>query len=388
MVDPGNFSPVYDANLCRSLAARGHEVVLHTSSFLFEPMLQLDGYNVENDFFTAFRHARRFATSSRKRTAVKGALYPFDLVRWTAKTARAAPEIVHVQWSLAPLVDASIYALLQGRGARVVYTAHNVKPFRGSTWSGIGLSRIYQRADALIVHADESRRQLVETFGVAQSRIHVLPLGGPGAYAGELVRCDEARGRLGLEPNALYGLFFGLIKEHKGLDLALDALALARTERPDLRLLIAGEPMTPWRPYEEQIARLDLASSVDLHLGFVPNERVPLYFGAADLVVLPYREIFQSGVAVAAYTYGRPVVATPVGGLPELVDEGVTGFVAPAADARALADTLVEATADRTRLDEMGDAAALAATGRHSWDEIAARHEQVYLETLSTNVVK
>jgi glycosyltransferase involved in cell wall biosynthesis len=378
MIDPGNFSPLYDANLCHCLAARGHEVELETSKFLFEPVPPLDGYHVNADFFDIFEHFEWLEHWTPVRQAAKAAVYPIDMARWAARAMRSVPDVLHVQWSLLPVLDLRLFRLLQRRGARVVATAHDVQPLPGSTWSRAGFAQLYRLADAVVVHAEASRRQLVGDLHVPANRIHRVPMGGPGAYAEEPSLPADARRRLGLQPDALYLLFFGLIKPHKGLDLLLDALAIARRDRPDLRLLVAGEPMGPWRPYERQIANLGLSRSLDLHLGFVPNNDAALWFSAADLVVLPYREIFQSGVALAAYTFGRPVVATPVGGLPELVEEGVTGFLAQRADPSALAETLVRATADRARLSAMGTAAAALAHGPHSWERIAARHEEIY----------
>jgi D-inositol-3-phosphate glycosyltransferase len=378
MVDPGNFTPLYDANLCHRLAARGHDVTLATSEFLFEPVPALEGYAVEHEFFRHMPFKRRRIA----RQVLKAAVYPLDTARWSSKTARARPDVVHVQWSLLPVLDARIYARLRRAGARLVYTAHDVQPLSGTTWSAAGFSRLYRLVDAVIVHAEEARRRLVDGHGVTASRVHVVPIGGPGAYAPPPLPRDEARRQLGLRPEVPYLLFFGLIKEHKGLDLLLDALAAARRERPDLHLLVAGEPMGSWRPYARRIESLGLDGSVDLRLGYIPNDQTHLFFGAVDVVVLPYREIFQSGVVLAAYTFGRAVVATRVGGLPELVHDGVTGYVAPAGDANALADTLLRAVSDPEALRRMGATASELVRQEHDWEQIAARHEEIYAEAI------
>ena len=384
MVDPGNYTPHYNANLCHGLAARGHDVVLETSEYLFEQVPPLGGYRVENEFFRLVPRVKGLRRRSHARQAVKAALYPLEMARWSSRTGRALPDVVHVQWSLVPLLDIRLYRRLQRRGVRLIYTAHNVEPLPGSTWSSAGFRALYGLADGVIVHAEGARQYLVDELGVPPSRVHVVPMGGPGAYAGETPPQDEARRRLGLEPDVPYLLFFGLIKEHKGLGLLLEALALARRERPDLRLLVAGQPMPSWRRYADEIARLDLGESLDLFLSFVPTQRVSAFFGAADVVVLPYERIFQSGVVLAAYTFGRPVIATDVGGLPELVDEGVTGFLVPPGNPTALAAALVRAADDREHLAKMGAAAAGVAQGPHSWARIAARHEEIYELAVAT----
>jgi glycosyltransferase involved in cell wall biosynthesis len=223
---------------------------------------------------------------------------------------------------------------------------------------------------------------LLDTTTLDASRLHVVPLGGPGAYAMPGRPSSVARSELGLRDDAVYALFFGLIKRHKGLDLLLDAFAQARERAPSLRLLVAGEPVGDWSGYERQIATLGLQDVVDLRLAFVPSELLPLYFSAVDLVVLPYRTTFQSGVALAAYAYERPVLATAVGGLPELVDDEETGLLSPPDDAGALADRLVAAAADPERLRELGKTGHTRSAERHGWPLIAARHEEIYVEAL------
>ena len=153
MIDPGNFSPFYNANLCHWLGARGHEVELDTSEYLFEPVRPLDGYRVKTEFFELLSHLKSFDRWKLGRQAVKAAVYPIDITRWAARTVRTLPDIVHVQWSLFPLLDLRVYALLQRRGARIVYTAHDVQPLPGSAWSGAGFTQLYRLADAVIVHA-------------------------------------------------------------------------------------------------------------------------------------------------------------------------------------------------------------------------------------------
>jgi glycosyltransferase involved in cell wall biosynthesis len=381
VADPGGFTAHYDANLCHALAERGNDVALDTSPFLFEPVAALGGYAVRNRFFTVLAARRRLNDHASLRRLAKAVSYPVDMARWARAIRRVPPDVVHLQWSLLPFYDVGALAGIKRAGPRVVYTVHDVEPFAGSG-SGLGTRRLYRVADALVVHSELSRRRLVEEYDVPASRLHHVPLGGPGLFAPAPVAMRAARDQLALQQDATYLLFFGLIKPHKGLDVLLDALPLALGARPDLRLLIAGEPMERWQPYARQIERHHL-DAVDLRLGFVPSERLANYFCASDLVVLPYRQNFQSGVVLAAYTYARPVLATTAGGLPEIVVEGETGFLAPPDDPAALAHAIVDATADREALTKMGAQAAARLRAEHDWKEIAARHEQIYASLAS-----
>ena len=234
VVDAGSFTAHYDANLCRALAARGHEVSLDTSEFLFETVQPLEGYEVRDRFFGLLQRRPTVASWAPLRRGIKAGLYPVEMVRWAAAVARTLPDIVHVQWSMLPFWDERLLARLQRRGARIVLTVHDVEPLPDSGGTSVGSSRLYRRADALIVHSDYSRRRLLDEFRVREERIHLVPLGGPGHYVLPIVPRTAARAQLGLRDDAVYLLFFGLIKRHKGLDLLLDALAEARRQSPKL----------------------------------------------------------------------------------------------------------------------------------------------------------
>jgi D-inositol-3-phosphate glycosyltransferase len=146
-----------------------------------------------------------------------------------------------------------------------------------------------------------------------------------------------ARRELGIrEPRVI--LFFGFIKAYKGLMVLLDAVPRLRgLLGEDFRVLVVGDFYEDAAPYHERIAALGIADRLTLVSGYVPNEEVPRYFTAADVVVLPYLSATQSGIVQIAYRYDRPVVTTDVGGLPEFVTEGETGYLVPPGDPEALA---------------------------------------------------
>src|SRR5215210_212956 len=110
MLDPAGFTPHYDANLCHGLAARGHTVILETSDFLFEPVVPLQGYRLESRFFNLLGHLPPLTSLPVVRQALKAGLYPIEVARLLSRILRAVPDIVHVQWSLLPLLDALILA--------------------------------------------------------------------------------------------------------------------------------------------------------------------------------------------------------------------------------------------------------------------------------------
>lgn len=154
---------------------------------------------------------------------------------------------------------------------------------------------------------------------------------------GSSMKKSEARQQLSIPENVKLVLFFGFIRKYKGLDLLLEALV----KTPDVHALIAGECYEDWAFYQQIIDRHGLAARLHLHMDFIPADRVRVFFSAADLVVQPYRSATQSGISQIAYHFDQPMVVTRVGGLPEIVTDGVSGYVVdpePGAIAAAMHD--------------------------------------------------
>ncbi|OON68422.1 glycosyltransferase [Hymenobacter sp. CRA2] len=158
---------------------------------------------------------------------------------------------------------------------------------------------------------------------------------------GAILPKAEALRHLGLDPQYRYILFFGLIRDYKGLDILLEAFADERLQRLPLKLIVAGEFYKDPTPYEELIREHHLESRLVRATRFIPNEQVPEYFCAADLVVQPYKDATQSGVSQIAYHFERPMLVTDVGGLAELIPHGEVGYVVEPTP-QAIADALVD----------------------------------------------
>ena len=194
---------------------------------------------------------------------------------------------------------------------------------------------------------------------------------------GERVEPAEACRRLGLDPALRYVLFFGLIRDYKGLDLLLDAWAQLKAagQTARRRLIVAGEFYTSKEPYLQQIARHGLQDEVLLHDRFIPDAEVRYYFSAADFVVQPYKTATQSGVTQIAYQFSLPMVVTRVGGLPEIVPDGRVGYVCePTAEgvAAAIVRMYEGDTLDRFRANCVEE------RRRFSWEEMCNRITELY----------
>ena len=194
---------------------------------------------------------------------------------------------------------------------------------------------------------------------------------------GERVERSEACVRLGLDPANRYVLFFGLIRDYKGLDLLLDAWAqLRRAGRTEgRRLIVAGEFYTAREPYLNRIADNGLQDEVLLHDRFIPDDDVKYYFSAADFVVQPYKTATQSGVTQIAYQFCVPMVVTAVGGLPEIVPDGRVGYVCPptAEGVAAAMDRMYEGDALKRFRENCVEE-----RRRFSWEEMCSRVTELY----------
>lgn len=164
-------------------------------------------------------------------------------------------------------------------------------------------------------------------------------------HYGDRIEKSEARKALHIAPDGRLVLFFGFIRNYKGLDLLLDAFADPRLKTLGVKLLVAGEFYDDPSPYNEQIERNGLAERVILCNDYIPDNEVNRYFCACDLVAQPYKSATQSGVTQVAFHFEKPMLVTNVGGLPEIVHDGDMGYVV-APDAHSIADALVRFYSD------------------------------------------
>ncbi len=178
---------------------------------------------------------------------------------------------------------------------------------------------------------------------------------------------EEARARLGIPADHRVLLAFGYIRAYKGLHVLIDAMPAVRAQKPTT-CLIVGEFYEPREPYDEHVRRLGVSDAVRFMDHYVPDGEVGVYFAAADVVVLPYTSATQSGVVQVAYGFGRPVITTAVGGLPEVVRDGVTGLLVPPDDPTALAAAVERffAEGDPARWER----AIASERARYSWDPL------------------
>ena len=359
VLDPSAYTPPYDHALCHALGAAGAEVTLVTSRFAYGPVPPADGY-VRRELF--YRHALG-APSSRVRAACKLAEHVPGMLRYR-RLAREA-DVVHFQWLSVQHLDAHLLpARRRASGAPrpLVLTAHDVLPREPRPGQLAAQRRLYERFDAIVVHSVHGRARLTGELGVDPARVHVIP---HGAFAHLADGPPQSPPFQTEEPVVLC---FGLMRPYKGIDLLLDAWRGI----DGAELWIAGMPR-----FDISHLRRAAPPNVRFVSRFIDDTELPAYFQRADLVVLPYRGIDQSGVLFTALAFGVPLLLSDVGGFPEVAATGAARTF-PAGEVPALHAALRELLCDPAALSAMAERAEAAAAGPYSWDAIARRTLELY----------
>lgn len=322
---------VYNERMAREFAAEGDEVSLYTftlqyPSFLFPGKTQYSSESSPQDL--------RIVRSL-------NSVNPFS---WR-KTGRAIrelhPDILIIKFWLpfmAPCLGRVARIVKRGGRTRVVSILDNIIPHEHRPGDRL-LSRYFSRSVDGFVAMSESVLEDLNQFDTVKPRVFCRhPL--YDNFGAKATR-DEALEFLGLDSGQRYMLFFGLIRDYKGLDLLLKAYADSRFRKMNVRLIVAGEFYSGSDKYLEMQKQLGLDGMVVWKSDFVPDSEVRYYFGVADIIVQPYKSATQSGVTQIAYHFEKPMLVTGVGGLAEIVPDGKVGYVVRP-DEHSIADALVD----------------------------------------------
>ncbi|HKE78160.1 MAG TPA: glycosyltransferase family 4 protein [Solirubrobacteraceae bacterium] len=348
VVDPAAYTPPYDRALCAALARAGADVELLTAPFPHGEVPPARGFAVREDFY-------RYAPAGRGRRLARLATHVPDMLRASRRDA----DIVHFQWLAVQPLDQH---LLRAFGRPRVITAHDVLPREPLPGQRDAQHKLYEQMDAIVVHTEHGRARLVDELGLDPARVHViahgvLRPGGDAPLPPELPAYDGA-----------VVLCFGLLRPYKGIDVLLEAWrGIERAE-----LWIVGAPRMDVEPLHAAAP-----PGVRFVQRFVSEGEAAALFRRADLAVLPYREIDQSGVLYTALGFGVPLVLTDVGGFPDVARAGA-GVLVPPGDPVALHDALLALLDDPPRTATLATAALRLADDGHDWDAIARAHLELY----------
>jgi D-inositol-3-phosphate glycosyltransferase len=301
------------------------------------------------------------------------------------------PPIFHILWNNKfEYFDRTLLMLYYRLcGKKIAFTAHNVnqakRDAKDSFRNRLTLRIQYRLTDHIFVHTQKMKTELCDDFAVPEIAVTVIRHPINNAFPDTALTPAEAKRHLGVKDNEKTILFFGRIRPYKGIEHLLAAFQQLVKSDPKYRLIIAGEPKKGSEAYLDEIrliaSRDFKPGEIILKFQFIPDREMEIYLKGGDVLVLPYKDIFQSGVLFLAYSFGLPVIATDVGSFREEIVEGKTGFICRPGDPADLAKTLETYFLSdiyinlRTRRQDIKDYANTV----HSWDAVAELTRNAYV---------
>ncbi len=268
-------------------------------------------------------------------------LNPFNWLKVGRRLAKEKPDMVFLRYwmpYMAPCMGVLGRLIRKNKHTRVIGLVDNIIPHERHIGDGF-LSNFYVKGmDAFVVLSDAVKEELRQ-FDKEKPCL-VLPHPTYDHY-GKLMSKQDAAKLLGLDASVNYLLFFGFVRDYKGLDILMRAYADKRMAEHNIQLVVAGEFYNNADKYHALEKELGLTGKIHWFSDYIPNEEVTRFFSVADLVVQPYKTATQSGISQMAYHFEKPMVVTHVGGLPEIVPHGKVGYVVPI-DPKAVADAVID----------------------------------------------
>ena len=320
--------------------------------------------------------------------------YYFKLIEYSLKTDS---KLFHILWlNKFAYFDSTVlntyYKIL---GKKLVFTAHNInagaRDGNDSFMNRLTLKFMYKIVDHIFVHTEKMKRQLIEDFNIEGKKITVIPFGINRFTPKSSLSSLQARKKLQLENEGKIILFFGDVAPYKGLDSLILALARLKEKKCSVKLIIAGRIKNCeeyWQRIQKSIKDHDLKDYVICKIEYIPEEEVEIYFKSADVSILPYKYIFQSGVLSLSYNFGLPVIATDVGSLREDIIEGKTGYICAPDNPDDLAEKIdLYFQSDLFRnLEANREKIMKYANEKYSWEKIAETTYSVYKNLLNNRM--
>lgn len=357
----------YTTLLYRALAAR-HDVRFYALSRQY-PKLLFPGTTQIDESEAAWVAPHEACIDS---------INPWSWISTARRIARQKPQLALFSWwhpFFAPSFGSIAHLARIMADVPSCFLCHNALPHESSAVDKLLSRYAFSAGSVFIAHSLQDRDNLRRLR--PRAIVHHNPHPTYDTFAGaERPTGDEAKRRLDLQGKRLL-LFFGFIREYKGLDVLLEAVERLPAG-DEYHLLVVGEFYEGRAKYQTALDRLGAAGRLTLIDRYVANEEVPLYFSAADLLMVPYLTATQSGVIQIGYAFGKPVVATAVGGIPEVVRDGETGYLIEPGQPQAMRDAIVRHFGDPDR--ERMARAIEAENYKYSWERMVETVERVHAE--------
>lgn len=348
----------YNERLAREFMHEGHEVIIYTFSLQYPDFL----------FPGTTQYSSDPAPADLKIKVVVNSISPFNWLKIGRELKELKPDILLIKFWL-PFMGpcfGTIGRITAGnKHTKVITILDNVVPHESRPGDKVFTSYFLKCCHGFIAMSKKVMTDLLLFTKSENRRLIPHPIYD---NFGEKVTKAEACQHLKIAASGKYILFFGFIRDYKGLDVLLKAMAEPGMKESGIQLIIAGEYYEDAQPYLDLMASLGLEKQLILSTDFIPDNDVKYYFGAADLVVQPYKTATQSGISQIAYHFEKPMVVTAVGGLPEIVPHGKAGYVV-ATEPEAISKAILDFYSDEKKADVLREGVA-DEKKQYSWSRI------------------
>jgi glycosyltransferase involved in cell wall biosynthesis len=371
----------YDFGLCKAVAEQGTELTFYTC----------DETDLDTKFSFPFRTEKPFKKIYGKDPVLlRGLRYAVGALNAAKDASKSRANVVHFHVYHFAAREYLNFFLFRRKGIKIVATIHDIESFDkyGKEIDAGKYQKFQSSIDQIIVHSDYAKRALNKYFpDFPDQKIHTVPHGDSDFLYNKPITREEARKKLDLPMDQQLVLFFGQIKKVKGLDVLLKAHSIVRDRLPNVKLLVVGKP---WKVEQEEfdniVKELNLSKDCILNYSYVPNEIIPYYFAASDLVTLPYREIYSSGVMIRSLDYGSAIVASDLDTFKKIIIEGENGVLFKNEDEKDLAEKLIALLQDKEKMTRMRINARRTADEKFSWQMIGKRVNDIYKMALNGSI--
>lgn len=347
---------LYTSQLANALSKSDHEVSVLLGSYLFD----------EHHYSNSKAKIICMDTQASYSRMILKIINPLTYYRILKIVEDEKPDVIHILFEDSLLAIVSY--LLKIKKYKIVFTDHNPVPHLGDNYivkfnSQFAKFIIRRVVSAMIVHGSKMKNILVDK-GIEENKIWVIPHGDYSFYTMWKKEIPMIRNSI---------LFFGSIREYKGLEYLIKAEPIITDSISDAKIIIAGDGN--FKKYEGMIKNFN---HFEIYNRFILDEEVSDFFQMSSIVVLPYIDGSQSGIIPIAYAFKKPVVVTNIGSIPEVVDDGITGFIVPPNDTTALAEAVIKLLNDDKLRENMGENAYKKMSDELSWDDIALKTIEIY----------
>lgn len=295
------------------------------------------------------------------------------------KAAKEGFDVVHVQWFQFSPVDYWYLRKLKKRDIKLVVSVHDILPFNEKRYDMLFHKKIYGLCDQIIVQAETNITRFCELFPKDKQKVSFIAHGHFLDFANVYGK-RESRSRLEIPQEKFVLLFFGQIKKVKGVGVLLEAFGKLIQEHNDIYLVIAGNVWKDdFEPYQKVIDKYHLKKkNLKCDIRFIPDDEVGYYYSACDVAMLPYLDVYQSGVIQLAYAHEKAAIATAIAPFMEIVKDNETGFLCEPGNVGDLVASIKKAFECRARLEKMGKDGKDLIKEKYSWKDIAEKITALY----------